>query len=56
LIIRLRRQPGYQNAPVVATGGLIPLLVADLPGIDHHLPYLTLDGLELLAERHFSRQ
>jgi len=56
LIIRLRRQPGYQNAPVVATGGLIPLLVADLPGIYHHLPYLTLDGLELLAERHFSRQ
>jgi len=56
LIIRLRSQPGYESAPVVATGGLVPLLIADLPNIDHHLPHLTLDGLNLLAERHFNRR
>ncbi|EAU54599.1 type III pantothenate kinase [Mariprofundus ferrooxydans] len=54
LIARLRSQPGYEQAPVVATGGLVPLLIGDLPCINHHLPYLTLDGLNLLADRHFS--
>jgi len=55
LIKRLRQQSGYQHAPVIATGGLIPLLMDDLPEIDHHLPHLTLAGLHLLAERHFSQ-
>ncbi|MBL4774824.1 MAG: type III pantothenate kinase [Mariprofundus sp.] len=54
LIKRLRRESGYQDAPVIATGGLISLLISDLPEIDHHLPYLTLSGLHLLAQRHFS--
>ncbi|HKI61666.1 MAG TPA: type III pantothenate kinase [Mariprofundaceae bacterium] len=53
LIERLHREPGYAEAPVIATGGLISLLLADLPSIDHHEPYLTLTGLLLLAERHF---
>ncbi len=53
LIARLRRQPGYESAPLIATGGLIPLLIDDLPLIDHHLPHLTLTGLRLLADRHF---
>jgi len=52
LIRRLRDQPGYREAPIVATGGLVPLLIADLPAIDYHEPHLTLDGLNLLAERH----
>jgi len=55
LIVRLRNQPGYADAPVVATGGLVPLLIADLPLIDEHLPFLTLDGLNQLARRHFGR-
>ncbi len=55
LIKRLRQQPGYADAPVIATGGLIPLLIDDLPSVDHHLPHLTLTGLHLLAERHFSQ-
>jgi len=55
LIRRLRQQPGYQHAPIIATGGLIPLLIQDLPEIDHHLPHLTLAGLHLLAERHFKQ-
>ena len=53
LIKRLKREPGYQGAPVIATGGLVSVLIADLPEIDHHLPYLTLTGLHLLAQRHF---
>jgi len=53
LIKRLRREPGYMQAPVIATGGLVSLLIADLPEIDHHLPHLTLSGLHLLAQRHF---
>jgi len=53
LIKRLRQQPGYKAAPIIATGGLIPLLIDDLPDIDHHLPHLTLSGLRLLAEKHF---
>jgi len=55
LIKRLRQQPGYKSAPVIATGGLIPLLIDDLSAVDHHLPHLTLTGLHLLAERHFSQ-
>ncbi len=53
LISRLKRENGYAGAPVVATGGLIPLLRNDLPDVDHHEPHLTLKGLLILAERHF---
>jgi len=53
IISRLHRQDGYETCPVVATGGLIPLLLPDLPEINHHEPYLTLAGLHLLAARHF---
>jgi len=53
LIKRLRRESGYQDAPVIATGGLISLLIADLPEVDHYLPHLTLSGLQMLAQRHF---
>ncbi len=56
LIKRLKREPGYMHAPVIATGGLVSLLIADLPEIDHHLPYLTLTGLHLLAQRHFTKK
>ncbi|MDX8406743.1 MAG: type III pantothenate kinase [Mariprofundus sp.] len=55
LIVRLRKQSGYSDAPIVATGGLVPLLIGDIPAIDHHLPFLTLEGLHLLACSHFGR-
>jgi len=54
LIKRLRQQTGYKDAPIIATGGLIPLFIDDLPEVNHHLPHLTLSGLHLLAERNFS--
>lgn len=53
LIRRLRRLDGYAECPVIATGGLIPVLLPDLPEIGHHEPHLTLSGLQLLARRHF---
>jgi len=53
IIRRLREQPGYESAPIVATGGLTSLLNSDLPEITHHEPFLTLAGLHLLADRHF---
>jgi len=53
IIRRLREQPGYKQAPIVATGGLISLLLEDLPQINHHQPHLTLAGLQMLATRHF---
>ena len=55
IIGRLHKLDGYQNCPTIATGGLIPLLLSDLPDITHHEPHLTLDGLRLLAARHFLR-
>jgi type III pantothenate kinase len=53
LIRRLHDETGYADAPVIATGGLMRLLLADLPSIHRYEPYLTLAGLHLLAERHF---
>lgn len=53
VIRRLKAEPGYAQASVIATGGLAAQLLADLPMIDHHRPHLTLDGLRLLAQRHF---
>jgi len=53
LLRRLRSEAGYQHAPLIATGGLIALLIDDLPEVDHHLPHLTLSGLHLLAQKHF---
>jgi len=52
IIKRLRKQAGYENAELVATGGMVPLLLEDLPGI-HHEPHLTLTGLLLLARKQF---
>jgi type III pantothenate kinase len=53
IIRRLRAEPGYANAPVIATGGLAGLLADDLPAVTEHRPLLTLEGLLHLARRHF---
>ena len=53
VIRRLRAQPSYAQADVVATGGLAERIVADMQGVDALQPDLTLRGLKLLALRHF---
>ncbi len=53
IIRRLRGEPGYADAPVIATGGLAGELAADIPEVSEHRPLLTLEGLLILARRHF---
>jgi type III pantothenate kinase len=36
---------------VVATGGLAPAVIAECTTVDHHDPWLTLDGLRLIFEK-----
>ncbi|MES0371063.1 MAG: type III pantothenate kinase [Mariprofundaceae bacterium] len=55
IIARLQQIDEYASAPVIATGGLSEQLLEDIPEITAHLPYLTLDGLRLLAESHFCK-
>lgn len=54
IIRRLRDLAGYEQAPVIMTGGLASRIIDDVPEISAHRPFLTLDGLRLLAERHFA--
>jgi len=53
IIRRLKAMPEYAAAPVVATGGLAGRIVDALSDVDEHCPLLTLQGLLLLAQRHF---
>jgi len=53
IIRRLKVLPGYATAPVVATGGLAGRIVDALHEVDEYCPLLTLQGLLLLARRHF---
>ncbi len=53
IIRRLHDIRDYRDAPVVATGGCSENIIRDIPGIDGHRPHLTLEGLLLLASRHF---
>jgi len=53
IIRRLHHLPEYSDAPVVATGGLAGRIMADMQGVDEYRPQLTLQGLLLLARRHF---
>ncbi len=53
IIRRLHALPGYNNTPVVASGGLAKEVIGDIRGITACCPNLTLEGLKLLADRHF---
>lgn len=51
IVRRMRAALGAPEAPVVATGGLAAV-IAPLSGvIDHHDPWLTLEGLRILFDR-----
>ena len=50
IVDRMRLELGA-NAPTVATGGLAPVIMPLTKAIDHHEPWLTLEGLLLIYER-----
>ena len=51
IVERMQKELGG-HATVVATGGLAAVVVPPLPrSIDHHEPWLTLEGLRLIFER-----
>ena len=50
-IIRKIKEAGYQNAKVVATGGLGNIIVPETEYIDIYDPMLTLDGLRMIYEK-----
>ena len=43
---------GYENAKVVATGGLGNIIVPETEAIDIYDPNLTLEGLRIIYEKH----
>ncbi|MDQ6960624.1 MAG: type III pantothenate kinase, partial [Mariprofundaceae bacterium] len=54
IIHKIHALAGYENAPVIATGGQIKLMLEDISGITEYRSRLTLEGLLLLAKRHFN--
>lgn len=54
LMNELRIELGSKKLPVIATGGYAKLIAAGLPMINEVRPSLTLDGLRLLWNAHFT--
>jgi len=54
MVERMQKELGG-NATVVATGGLADVVVPLCQTIDHHEPWLTLEGLRLIFERNTAR-
>jgi len=54
IIQRLHALDEYRDAPIIATGGLAARIHDDMPSITALEPHLTLHGLYILAERHFT--
>ena len=50
-IIRKIKESGYEDAKVVATGGLGNIIVPETDSIDIYDPMLTLDGLRMIYEK-----
>jgi type III pantothenate kinase len=46
LITRIIAEQGFEQVTVVATGALAPLVVGESSQIQHHEPFLTLQGLD----------
>ncbi len=51
IVERVRADLGEPRATSIATGGLAPLIVPHCRTIDHHEPWLTLEGLRLVFEK-----
>jgi len=54
ILTRLLAEKGYQNAKIIATGGLVSHLQHDMPKVEVFEPHLTLKGILMLAQKHFS--
>lgn len=54
ILTELQKQPGLQNAVVVATGGYGQLIARHVPAIQHVHPRLTLEGLRFIYLRQLS--
>lgn len=51
IVDRIRAELGAPGATVVATGGLAPVVIPHCRTVDHHEPWLTLEGLRLVYEK-----
>jgi type III pantothenate kinase len=51
IVDRIREELEAPQATVIATGGLAPVVIPHCRTIDHHEPWLTLEGLRLVHER-----
>jgi type III pantothenate kinase len=49
IVERIRAEVG--PAVTIATGGLAPVVLPHCRSIDHHEPWLTLEGLRLVFEK-----
>jgi type III pantothenate kinase len=54
IVGRMRDELGPET-PSIATGGLAPVIMPFTKAIDHHEPWLTLEGLLLIYERNTQR-
>jgi type III pantothenate kinase len=51
IVERIRAELGAPDAPVVATGGLAPVVIPHCRTVGHHEPWLTLHGLRIVYDR-----
>jgi type III pantothenate kinase len=51
IVTRIRDELGAPDAPTIATGGLAPVVIPHCRTVQHHEPWLTLEGLRLVHER-----
>ncbi|GAA0794246.1 type III pantothenate kinase [Clostridium sp. AF19-22AC] len=51
IIEKIKEESGYQNAVVVATGGLGKIIAQETDSIDEYRPDLTLEGLRLIYNK-----
>lgn len=51
IIEKMKEESGYDDAIVVATGGLGKIIAQETDSIDKYRPDLTLDGLRLIYHK-----
>lgn len=54
-IVERMREELSAPAPTIATGGLAPVMMPLTKAIDHHEPWLTLEGLQIVFDRNTAR-